>query len=254
MIKTVLTTIFVLSAVILTGSSAPQNAYATEKEPPSILNERIQKETTQEQLVSSNFQLFLPVQQTYFLRPTTQPLLRSEKEKNHAFVAEIGESEVSDIPVTTPTPVIPTQATQQPEVAITTSAPADGNLNAGTLFSMVNATRANAGLPPFQQDERVCSVAASRGPELYGEIMVTHTMHAGFFARNLPYWATENMIYMNTEQEALSWWMGSSVHRSAILGNYQYACGTCVGKACNMIFTNFESKQQPLSTPATSTI
>ena len=96
---------------------------------------------------------------------------------------------------------------------------------------------------PFEKDERICSVAASRGPELYNEIMVTHTMHAGFYARNLPYWATENVIYMRTEQEAFAWWMGSPIHRASILGEYTYACGVCVGHACNMIFTNFTAKQ-----------
>jgi uncharacterized protein YkwD len=107
---------------------------------------------------------------------------------------------------------------------------------------MVNAYRSSIGLASFQKDERICSVAASRGPELDNEIYVTHTMHAGFYARNLPYWATENMISMQTEQQALDWWLHSPVHRAAIEGDYKYACTGCYGRSCDMIFTNFSPK------------
>lgn len=125
---------------------------------------------------------------------------------------------------------------------IATPVPTTGGLNADLLFSMVNAKRTEAGLQPFEKEPRVCEVVNSRAPELYNEIFVTHTMHQGFYARNLPYWATENMIHMNTEQQALSWWLNSSVHRSAIYGNYKYSCTACSGNSCAQIFTNFDAK------------
>lgn len=115
-------------------------------------------------------------------------------------------------------------------------------LNAETLFSMVNSYRASIGLSPFEKDPRVCEIVASRAPELDNEVWGNSYMHAGFKARNLPYWATENMISMRTEQEALTWWLNSPVHRSAIQGNYKYACLACAGKSCAMIFTNFDPK------------
>lgn len=117
-----------------------------------------------------------------------------------------------------------------------------GALNADIVFNLVNGVRAQYGLAPFQKDDRICAVAASRAPELNSEIWVTHSMHAGFHARNLPYWATENIISMRTEQEAVTWWLNSPVHRSALLGNYKYACTACSGGSCGMIFTNFDPK------------
>jgi uncharacterized protein YkwD len=132
------------------------------------------------------------------------------------------------------------QSTPQPATSAPTSS--GSVLNADVLFNMVNAYRSSIGLASFQKDERICSVAASRGPELDNEIYVTHTMHAGFYARNLPYWATENMISMQTEQQALDWWLHSPVHRAAIEGDYKYACTGCYGRSCDMIFTNFSPK------------
>lgn len=121
--------------------------------------------------------------------------------------------------------------------------PAQGGLSADELFAMVNAHRAAKGLPPFQQDPNLAQVAQSRAPELQGEIYGGGGMHAGFYSRNLPYRATENMISQNTEQEALNWWLNSPVHRSAIEGSYSNASVACDGKNCAMIFTNFAPKQ-----------
>lgn len=115
-------------------------------------------------------------------------------------------------------------------------------LNADVLFNLVNATRAQYGLPPFQKSDQICAVANSRAPEVDSEIWVTHTMHAGFYGRNLPFWATENLISMGSEQAALNWWLNSPVHRSAVLGGWKYACVACAGKSCSMIFSNLEAK------------
>lgn len=123
-----------------------------------------------------------------------------------------------------------------------TQAPEGYALNADVLFNLVNDLRVRSGLAALQKDDRVMQIAQSRAPELFDEIFVTWNMHAGFYARNLPYWATENMIYMRTEQEAFDWWLNSTVHRNSMLGEYAYAGIGCEGKACSMIFTNFSPK------------
>lgn len=157
------------------------------------------------------------------------------------------------LPSITPHVLATTNTTSQttPAVSINTGSV----LNAESLFNMVNTYRAQRGLPPFEKDERICAIAVSRAPELDGEIWVTRTMHAGFYARNLPYWATENIISTQTEQEALNWWLNSPVHRAALLGNYKYACLACQGRSCGMVFTNFEPKIfAPQITPTPTTL
>lgn len=115
-------------------------------------------------------------------------------------------------------------------------------LSADILFSLVNAHRKEINLPAFEQNTDVCSVAASRRDEMVREIFVTHALHAGFYAKNLPYFATENLIWQRTETGALNWWLASPIHRTAIEGHYKYACGVCNGEVCNMIFTNYDKK------------
>lgn len=115
-------------------------------------------------------------------------------------------------------------------------------LSASVLFDLVNTHRKEINLPAFEQDKDVCSVATSRRDEIVREIFVTGVLHAGFYAKNLPYFATENLIWQHSEAEALSWWLNSPIHRSAIEGNYKYACGVCNGEVCNMVFTNYEKK------------
>lgn len=118
----------------------------------------------------------------------------------------------------------------------------EATLSADLIFQLVNVHRASVNLPPFEQETRICAVAQARKDALYSEINITHTMHSGFYAMNLPYWATENVIYMQNETQSVNWWLNSGVHRAAIEGNYKYACGVCQGRACNMIFTNYEQK------------
>lgn len=152
--------------------------------------------------------------------------------------------------IPTPEPVVTiVPSTQLLSVEDQLSAP---QLNGDVLFNLVNTMRTQYGLAPFQKDDRICNVALSRVPELDNEIWVSHTMHAGFYARNLPYFATENIISMRTEQEALKWWLNSPVHRAALLGNYKYACTACSGKSCSMIFTNFDMKQAAPSVTQTA--
>ena len=99
-----------------------------------------------------------------------------------------------------------------------------------------------SGLPEFQKDEKTCQLARKRAPELYNEIWVTHTMHTGMYGRHLPYWNTENIISMQTEEQAFNWWINESVHHSAIAGNYIYSCIACSGNECAQEFTNYQPK------------
>lgn len=137
---------------------------------------------------------------------------------------------------TTPT-AAPTAAT----AVVSTNTSTGGGLDAEKLFNMSNAYRQARGLAPFQKDERSCSLAASRAPEVNAEVAGGH-MHSGLKARALPYWNTENIITMRTEEEAFNWWVNDKIHHDAIVGNYTYSCVACAGNACAQEFTNFQPK------------
>lgn len=173
-------------------------------------------------------------------------IFTSGKESNGSLSAAIGVS-VAD-PEEPQSAVVTPPVSQVPTAVVSTvpseaSADAAPGLNAATIFAMVNAHRAQRGLPPFQQSDNLSQVAVSRTPELQGEMYGGGGMHAGFYNRQLPYWATENMISQNTETEAVNWWLNSSVHRAAIEGNYTHASVACEGKNCAMIFSSFAPKQ-----------
>lgn len=135
---------------------------------------------------------------------------------------------------TTPTP-------QAVLTANTVSLENSGGLNADKLFSMVNAYRATLNLPPYQKDERSCQLAKERAPEIAQEI-ASGTMHKGMYDRNLPYWNTENIITMRTEEKALNWWLNDYIHKKQIEGPYKYSCTACAGNACAQEFTDFTAK------------
>lgn len=143
------------------------------------------------------------------------------------------------------TPTVTPYTTTMPSVSVAPVSKQAEAINAGldpeVLFSMANAYRAKLGLPAFEKDSKVCEIAAGRGPELNGEV-ASGTMHAGLYNDNHPFWVTENMIYMRTNEEAFAWWLNSPVHRGQLQGNFKYACAACVGNACTMVFTNYVSK------------
>lgn len=151
----------------------------------------------------------------------------------------------------TPTPKLftqkPTQtptvaATQAPTTPPTVAATANvGGLDAEKLFNMSNAFRQQRGLPAFEKDARSCSLAASRAPEIAGEV-ASGALHSGLHARALPYWNTENIISMNSEEAAFNWWVNDPIHHDAIVGNYKYSCVACSGNNCAQEFTNFQPK------------
>jgi uncharacterized protein YkwD len=163
-------------------------------------------------------------------------------------------SHTIEVAMATPTRVPSTASSPTPTVAVQSAVAYNqnaeitpstgGGLNAETIFSMVNQVRVQNGLAPLEKSPEVCAIANERAPELYAEIFVTGNMHAGFARRqpSISYWMTENMIHQNTEQQAVSWWMNSPIHRSAILGNYTHSCVSCQGNSCAMLFTSFVAK------------
>lgn len=140
---------------------------------------------------------------------------------------------------------------QQPKVALTpyfsasdtaASPPQSSqNLSTDTIFNLINEYRSRAGLASFQKDANLCSIAASRAPQMPGEI-ANGTLHSGLYNRNLPYWITENMKYGGNEVDTVNWWLNSPIHHAAIVSNARYACGTCVRNMCDMLFTSYVPK------------
>lgn len=172
----------------------------------------------------------------------------TKESEKHLFAYSYSVAKASPTPEVsnqniTPTPTVSVQSAvaynvEAAEPVVT------GGLNPEVIFTMVNQIRTNAGLAPFEKDDRLCAIANERAPELYNEIYVNGNMHAGLARRqpSIPYWVTENMISQQTEQQAVNWWMNSPVHRSAILGNYSHGCVSCSGNNCAMLFTSFIPK------------
>lgn len=147
----------------------------------------------------------------------------------------------SPTPTSTPTPSLTPTNTPRPTIVSSPAPAVQGGLSADRLFDMANNHRKSIGLNELQKDERACAVAQSRAPEIAGEI-AGGTMHAGIRARNLPYWNSENIITMGSEEGAFNWWINDQIHKEAIEGNYTYSCVACSGYACVQEFTNFQSK------------
>lgn len=195
--------------------------------------------------------LFVALSKTPSLAKTSpkpiEPQFTTIPKANIAYANTIG-AEITQTPTTPPPPsttsdqLAPQNQTTSPspepsESPITPSV----SLNADLIFSMVNQIRTQNGLPAFQKDDRLCSLAMSRAPEIHNEVL-TGTMHHGMYARNLPYWNNENIIDIATEEEAIHFWMSDYVHKAAILGNYTFSCVACSGNACAEEFSNFEPK------------
>lgn len=112
---------------------------------------------------------------------------------------------------------------------------------ADILFGLVNAYRQAKGLPAFIKDDRVCSLANARATEIAGE-MAAGTLHSGMYARNLPYWNTENAAAYGSPQANFNWWLSDTIHRQAIESSKTYSCTACSGNYCVQEFTSFQAK------------
>lgn len=114
-------------------------------------------------------------------------------------------------------------------------------LDPNVIFDLMNAHRIAIGLTPFEKDPKLCEIAESRRGEIPGEI-VSGYFHSGLFAKNLPFWITENMKYGSNEAGTVNWWLNSPIHRAAIEGNYKYSCGITLGDSAIALFTNWDPR------------
>lgn len=115
-------------------------------------------------------------------------------------------------------------------------------LNPQIIFDLINKHRIKFGLPAFEKDENLCRITNSRAPEIYKEIFVSKNMHQGIRKRNFPYFITENLIYAQSEEKALKWWLNSPIHKRTILGDSKFSCGDCIGQTCVQLFTSYLPK------------
>jgi len=155
---------------------------------------------------------------------------------------------INKMEIDTPSPAIQAESESIDEQSvatnsaqITTAVPIGATLNPDLIFDLINEHRAGIGLPLFQKDANLCSIAQSRTTQMPAEV-TNGNLHAGLYARNLPYWITENMKYGGNEQETVDWWLHSPIHRAAIESNNKYACGACIGNTCDMLFTSYTPK------------
>jgi len=169
--------------------------------------------------------------------PVVQPTEDTAPQTSPTIDVQAAATELEETPTPTPSPEPTTP------VANYTPAPQSnpGGLNAADIFGMVNAYRASQGLPAFQEDPRACTVAQERAPQVAGEV-ASGTMHAGLRALNLPYWNTENIISMNSDQAAFNWWINDPIHHDAIVSHNVYSCIACSGNNCAEEFTSFVPK------------
>lgn len=155
------------------------------------------------------------------------------KDQNRDVLADITKPENENEPETTmlgfmPVGVAPEATTQ--------------SLNGDTVFTLVNSFRARNGLSAFEKDENLCQLAQARAKEAYDEIYSGKQLHSGLYNRNLPYWVTENAKLGVSEQEALTWWIGSPIHYRALISANKYSCGACYGNVCVQEFTSYIPK------------
>lgn len=199
------------------------------------------------------------------IMPVTKPVALTTpkpKEPDHVALESKTPAEVAETPTNTPTPspiATPSAkiATPTPSpTALPTPAPAavtaqtgsntsTGGLNADILFDMSNNHRAGKGLASFQKDERICSLAAARAPQIAAEISGGY-MHAGMNSHNFPYRFTENIVTMRTEAEAFNFWLNDGraddIHQVQIEAPNTHSCVACNGNACTQLFTSFQPK------------
>lgn len=156
-------------------------------------------------------------------------------------------SKPTPVPTFSPIPInINASASAIPKVVLIIPSPKpiikQKSLDSELILKLINDQRNKLKLPAFEKDQKLCTLALYRGPQLYDEIFNTGKLHFGLYDLNLPYWITENMAYFDSEQLVVQWWMRSFIHRSAILGDFKYSCGVCVGNACAQLFTNYIPK------------
>jgi uncharacterized protein YkwD len=199
--------------VILNSQKTQEVAFIPETKPIILSNEIFeQKEEKSEEII--------------YFKEVTEEMKQAE-----IAAAEIEEVRIEAVESTPSSEIASPLSSSTPEPKVSP------NLDPEVIFNLINEKRVQAGLPPLEKESKVCELATSRTPELSAEF-ASGFLHRGFYARQVPYRAAENVIYMRTEQAAVNWWMNSSVHRSQLLGNYKYSCVACQGQSCTQIFAN----------------
>ncbi|HSX40864.1 MAG TPA: hypothetical protein VLF68_04625 [Candidatus Saccharimonadales bacterium] len=177
-----------------------------------------------------------PLAQANRPTPTATVEQNPQPTKTDMVKATIIEARATPTPSASPTPPPPTPKTSP-------TAPTSQNFNsdADALFALANEHRKSLNLPLFQKDDRVCSLANARAPEIAGE-MANGTLHSGMYGRNLPYWNTENAIAYGNVQTDFNWWLSDYIHKKALEEDFTYSCTACSGIYCVEEFTSFQPK------------
>jgi uncharacterized protein YkwD len=115
-------------------------------------------------------------------------------------------------------------------------------LDADILFQLVNDYRKKHGLDELIKDPYLCKITESRGPEVYEEITYTGALHSGLYARNLPFWISENMVTSTSEVKSLNWWLNSPIHYRTIISQSTHSCTQCFGHTCIQEFARWTPK------------
>ena len=152
------------------------------------------------------------------LKPSETPVAKQLKEKPVEIKTEVIQSPG-------PSVIVATQSTP----------------NGEAMFKMANEHRAKLGKNAFEKDDRLCKIAESRAPQVDGELS-NGTLHKGFKALKLPYWATENIAAYKAIEENFKFWISDYIHRIAIEGDHKYSCVECAGSSCSQIFSSFVPK------------
>lgn len=167
-------------------------------------------------------------------QPSTKPVAKpAERFQKPEIGVEIVKEVKADLPSPTPIP--------SPSASPSLIPVPQGNSNSEQLFQMVNDYRLKLGLKAFEKEAKICAIAEQRAPQVNGELK-NGTLHQGFKALNLPYWATENIAAYSTIEENLKFWLSDYIHKKAIESDHKYSCVSCAGASCSQIFTTFIEK------------
>lgn len=167
--------------------------------------------------------------------------IAEKDQKKELKIEIIEEAKADEVPSPSPSTSTSASPTPTPTPTATPAPVIAGNAGSEQLFQMVNDHRAKLGLPVFEKDERLCKMARERAPQIKGELSAG-TLHKGFKAYNLPYWATENIAAYSTIEENLKFWLSDYIHKKAIESDHKYSCVACIGTSCSQIFTSFVPK------------
>ncbi len=181
-------------------------------------------------------QLIISSTPTPTYQPTSTPKPSPTKTPTPTQKPQIRGESTRISPTITPTISLKEYIPASPSAAV--SKP----LNADLVFELINLHRKTKNLPVFEKNADLCKLAESRAAEIDNEIFGSGSIHAGFRARNIPYWITENMAGYGSESANVNWWLGSAIHRNAIEGDSKYSCGACTEKSCVQLFTSYVPK------------